>query len=167
MTPRPLDHFDLDSASPRKAARGGPFEIVAVRNRALLAAGRAVLVVDGDEAYAERTAATLREAGYHVAVETTPRAAARHMSHLGAPGLVLLEVEHPQMNGFDFLERLRGNRHLKDTPVILLTSRCARRDLVRGLQAGADGYVTKSVDATTLLAAVARLLPLPPATAPD
>jgi CheY-like chemotaxis protein len=148
---------DLDFTDPRAEA-GETFDVVAIRPRTTPAHSRVVLVVDGDPASGERTAQVLRAAGYPTAVESSPRDAARHMSGLGAPGVVLLEADLPQMSGFDFLERLRGNRRVKDTPVVMYTARATRDDLVRAFEAGADGYITKSAEPGALLAALAKIL---------
>ena len=148
---------DLDFTRPQ-AADAEDFEILAVRARTTPAHNRVVLVVDGDAAAGERTAQVLRAAGYPTAVETTPRDAARHMTGLGAPGVILLEADLPQLSGFDFLKRLRGNRRVKDTPVVIYAARATRADLVRAFEAGADGYITKSADPSALLGALAKLL---------
>jgi CheY-like chemotaxis protein len=146
---------DLDFTPPAAAAA---FEIFAVRARSTPAHSRVVLVVDGDAASAERTAQVLRAAGYPTAVEASPRDAARHVTGLGAPGVILLEADLPQISGFDFLERLRANRRVHDTPVVMYTARATREDLVRAFEAGADGYVTKSREPAALLAALAKLV---------
>lgn len=157
----PAAQTDLDFttplARPGAVAADSP-DIVVVRSHLGHAGNRVVLVVDGDEESGERAAAMLREAGYHAAVETSPREAARHMSRLGAPALVLLEAELPRMSGFDFLERMRASRHLKDTPVVLFAARAAHSDMARAFAAGADGYIAKSVDPATFVAAVRKLL---------
>jgi two-component system OmpR family response regulator len=147
---------DLDF-TPAAVARGA-FDVVATGPRRARAGNHVVLVVDADPAAGERTAALLREAGHHAAVESTPRDAARHMARLGAPALLLLEVDLPQMNGFEFVERLRRNRRLRDTPAVFFTARASRDDLVRGLRAGADGYITKSSGPSALVAALARMM---------
>ena len=92
------------------------------------------------------------------AVVGDPRDAARHMSTLGPPALVLLDVEMPGMGGFEFLARMRANKHLKDTPVILFTALSERRHIVRGLLAGADGYIAKPISGAALVAAVKTVL---------
>ena len=147
---------DLDFTSTAESAQG--FDVVALRHRGPAAGNRVVLVVDGDGACGEHTAALLREAGHHAVFEGSPRDAARHMERLGAPAMLLLEADLPQMSGFEFVERLRRNRHLKDTLAIFFTARASRADVVRGLEAGADGYITKSSGASALLAAVGKML---------
>ena len=150
-------HFDLDFTRPQ-AATDDLFEVVAIRGRRAHAPNKVVLVVDGDANAGERTARALRAEGWHAAVETTPRDAARHMSRLGPPELVLLEAELPQMNGFEFLQRLRANRRVGDTPVVILAGRATRSDLVRAFESGADGYITKSAGDAALVAALGKLL---------
>ena len=137
------------------------FHLIAARRSAAPAADpstQVVLVVDDDLATAELAARVLRRAGFQAAVVDNPRDAARHMTTLGPPALVLLDVEMPGMGGFDFLARMRANKHLKDTPVILFTALSERRHIVRGLLAGADGYIAKPISASALVAAVKTVL---------
>jgi DNA-binding response OmpR family regulator len=157
---RTFDELGLEADLDFTRAPGpeGAFDVVAIGPRRAPAGNRVVLVVDADLAAGERTAALLREAGHHAAVETTPRDAGRHMARLGAPALLLLEVDLPQMSGFELVERLRRSHRLKSTCAIFFTARASRGDLVRALEAGADGYITKSSGPSALLAAVARML---------
>ena len=134
------------------------FHVVLARQRRSASAGNVILVVDDDPPTAELAAHVLRKAGYHAAVEGTPRDAARHMARLGAPALVLLDVELPQMSGFDFLARMRAHKHVKDVPVILFTVHNERADVIRGLKAGADGYIAKPITPSALVNAVKTVL---------
>lgn len=153
-----LDFTGSPSVTAPEPAASDAFEIVAVRPRRAPAGNGVVLVVDADVAAGERTAATLRAAGYHAALEHTPREAARHMSGLGLPALVLLEADLPQMDGFQFLEKVRGNRRVKQTPVVMYTARSERASLVRAFKAGADGFISKSVGGEHLIEALGKLL---------
>jgi CheY-like chemotaxis protein len=134
------------------------FHVVLARPRPVQSAHQVVLVVDDDAPTAELAAHALRRAGYQAAVTLNPRDAARHMSRLGPPALILLDVEMPEMNGLEFLRRLRRNKHLFDTPVILFTAHNDRQDIVRGLQSGADGYIAKPIKASALVSAVRTVL---------
>jgi CheY-like chemotaxis protein len=134
------------------------FHIVVARKREAPPRNNVILVVDDDPPTAELAAHVLRKAGFQAVVEGTPRDAARHMARLGVPALVLLDVELPQMSGFDFLERMRGHKHVKDVPVILFTVHNERSDVIRGLKAGADGYIAKPITPSALVNAVKTVL---------
>jgi len=134
------------------------FHVVAARKRDAHPGNNVILVVDDDPPTAELAAHVLRKAGFQAAVEGTPRDAARHMARLGAPSLVLLDVDLPQMSGFEFLARMRAHRHVKNVPVILFTVHGERADVIRGLQAGADGYIAKPITPSALVSAVRKVL---------
>jgi CheY-like chemotaxis protein len=81
------------------------------------------------------------------------------------PDLVLLDVQLPDANGFDILARMRQHPVLKAMPVVMLTAEDTREAVLKGLQGGADGYVTKPFEADALVKAVKAvlgLLPPPP-----
>jgi CheY-like chemotaxis protein len=134
------------------------FHVVVARPRPLHAANKVVLVVDDDAPTAELAAYHLRKAGYQAAVALTPHDAARHLSKLGPPALMILDVEMPEMGGIEFLHRIRRHKRLHDLPVILFTGHSAVADVIGGLQAGADGYVAKPATATALVSAVKTVL---------
>ena len=62
------------------------------------------------------------------------------------PGLILLDVSMPGLDGFQVLERIKGNAELKNIPVIMLTSTDAPREIQRAYELGCNAYVTKPVD---------------------
>ena len=76
------------------------------------------------------------------------------------PDMVLLDVGLPDTNGFDVLARMRGHPQLKSVPVIMLTGKAQREDVMRGLAGGADGYITKPFDRDVLLTAIRAVLGL-------
>ena len=79
-----------------------------------------------------------------------------------APDLILLDVQLPDANGFDILQRMRHHPVLKTMPVIMLTAEATRESVLRGLQGGADGYVTKPFEPDLLITAVKAVLGLAP-----
>jgi CheY-like chemotaxis protein len=79
------------------------------------------------------------------------------------PDLILLDVQLPDANGFDILARMRHHPVLKSMPVIMLTAESTRESVLRGLQGGADGYVTKPFEPDMLITAVKAVLGLGPA----
>lgn len=74
------------------------------------------------------------------------------------PDLVLLDVMLPGLDGFTIAQRIRETPALAQTRIIMLTARTQSEDIVRGLEAGADDYVTKPFERTVLLARVRAVL---------
>ena len=74
------------------------------------------------------------------------------------PDLVLLDVMLPGLDGFTLARRVRGTPALAATRILILTARSENEDIVRGLEAGADDYVTKPFDRLVLLARVRAVL---------
>jgi len=74
------------------------------------------------------------------------------------PDLVLLDVMLPGLDGFRIAEAIRASSELSATRILMLTARTASEDIVRGLECGADDYVTKPFDRRVLLARVKAVL---------
>jgi adenylate cyclase len=74
------------------------------------------------------------------------------------PDVILLDYMMPKMNGLEVLKCLKGDERHKSIPVILLTAKATQEDKIRGLDAGADDYVTKPFDAFELLARVRAMI---------
>ncbi|HEY9074083.1 MAG TPA: response regulator, partial [Desulfobaccales bacterium] len=73
--------------------------------------------------------------------------------------LVVSDVDMPRMNGFDLTERIRRDRELGETPVVLVTALESREDRERGIEVGANAYIVKSsFDQSNLLETVKRLI---------
>jgi DNA-binding response OmpR family regulator len=113
-----------------------------------------VLVVDDDRDLRELVGFVLGSAGYEV-VEAGdgPEAVRRHAAE--APNLVILDVNLPGFDGFEVCRRIRAEA---DTPVMMLTVRGEEADQVKGLDLGADDYLTKPFSPRTLLARVRAVL---------
>ena len=114
-----------------------------------------ILVVDDDAELRGLIAFALRQAGYLV-LEAPDGPSGLAAFAVEKPDLVLLDVNMPRVNGFDVLERIRAAG--STTPVMMLTVRSAEEDHVRGLDLGADDYLTKPFSPKTLLARVRALL---------
>ncbi|MHB9072281.1 MAG: hybrid sensor histidine kinase/response regulator [Desulfobaccales bacterium] len=77
----------------------------------------------------------------------------------GGFDLVVSDVDMPRMNGFDLTERIRRDRELGETPVVLVTALESREDREHGIEAGANAYIVKSsFDQSNLLETVKRLI---------
>ncbi len=74
------------------------------------------------------------------------------------PDLILLDVMMPKMDGFEVCRRLRMDPLIPFIPVVLVTARSNTEDMVQGLEAGANDYLTKPVDTIALIARVRSML---------
>ena len=74
------------------------------------------------------------------------------------PDLVLLDWMLPGMNGVDYARRIRNNPDTRDIPIIMLTARGEEADKVRGLDTGADDYITKPFSTRELLARIRAVM---------
>ena len=74
------------------------------------------------------------------------------------PALVLLDIMLPDEDGMKILEKLRSKPETKDLPVILVTAKSSEIDTVKGLDAGADDYITKPFGVMELISRVKALL---------
>lgn len=74
------------------------------------------------------------------------------------PELVLLDVMLPVFDGYHVLRKLKSGDATKDIPVIMLTSKSQEKDIVTGLESGAQDYVTKPFSFSELIARIKRAL---------
>lgn len=74
------------------------------------------------------------------------------------PNVILLDIMMPQMDGYETLKRLRENNDLKDTKVIFLSAKNKVADMEKGLQLGADSYMTKPFSIKKVIADVEQLI---------
>ncbi|HXY84684.1 MAG TPA: response regulator transcription factor [Gaiellaceae bacterium] len=116
--------------------------------------GARILVVDDDPDIRRLVVELLRRAGHEVEQAEDGKAGLRAL-HGSSPELVILDVSMPGLDGWQTLERIRD---LTDVPVLMLTARGEELERVRGLQGGADDYVTKPFGRQELIARVAALL---------
>ncbi len=114
-------------------------------------------VVEDDAGVRELELYALRQAGFEAEGFAEP-AAFRQALRTTIPQLVLLDVMLPEEDGISLLRYIRKEAHLHKVPVILVTARDAEVDKVRGLDEGADDYLTKPFGVMELLARVRALL---------
>jgi len=113
-----------------------------------------LLLVDDDVALAELVSEYAAYEGYAVTAANTGELGLRIMGRK-AFALVILDVMLPGIDGFEVLERLR---HFSEVPVLMLTTRGAASDRIRGLKSGADDYLPKPFEPDELFARVKSIL---------
>lgn len=117
-------------------------------------AARSVLVVDDDANIRSLLQQEFTEAGYGVRLAANGREALA-MVREERPGLIVLDVMMPEMNGFDVAAVLKNDPQTMDIPIIILS---IMEDKERGLRLGVDRYLTKPIDTATLFREVGALL---------
>lgn len=120
-----------------------------------------ILVIEDDQALATLVAEVLSTAGFLVRAARDRAEINAEINKAPLPDLLLLDVSLPDADGFQILERIRGNAKLKGLPVILMTGKSEITDVARGLTLSADGYVTKPFAISALVGAVRTVLGVP------
>src|SRR5579884_4462679 len=109
-----------------------------------------VLVADDDPVPRRLLQASLEKAGYEVTAVGDGDAAWRILQEPGAPNLAILDWQMPRLDGLEVCRRVRARKGAAYTYLLLLTSRDSKEDVVEGMDAGADDYITKPFDAHEL-----------------
>jgi class 3 adenylate cyclase len=116
-----------------------------------------ILIVDDSETNRDIIVTRLRAQGYETA-EAEDGEQGLAAVKACTPDLILLDVTMPKLDGLEVCRRLKGDLSRPFTPIILLTARADTSDVVAGLDAGADEYLTKPVDHAALVARVRSVL---------
>ena len=116
-----------------------------------------ILVVEDEPAIQELLALNITQAG-HNAMRALSAEHAQELLREAMPDLILLDWMLPGMNGLEFARKLKSDTLTKSIPIIMLTARGDEYDKVRGLEVGADDYVTKPFSPRELNARIKAVL---------
>ena len=116
-----------------------------------------ILVVEDEEAIRNMLQYSLVQEGF-LCREAKNVDEAREIISVDNPNLILLDWMLPGMSGIDYARRLRSNDETKDIPIIMLTAKGQEDEKVRGLETGADDYITKPFSTKELVARIKALL---------
>ena len=117
-----------------------------------------VLIADDEPHVVELVRVTLEDERVQV-FEAGDGGTALAVAEAVAIDLVLLDVHLPDVSGLEVCRALRANPRLAGARIVMLTAAAQQDDVVRGLAAGADDYLTKPFSPVRLLSLVDRLLP--------
>ena len=116
-----------------------------------------ILIVEDNPASLEIMQVRLEASDYRVITATDgEEGLAKAQSSL--PDLILLDVMMPKMDGLEVCRRLKNNDSLPFMPIIMVTAKTDTKDVIAGLEAGGDEYLTKPVDHGSLVARVKSML---------
>ena len=116
-----------------------------------------LLVADDNALNVDILRTRLAAQGYEV-LTASDGEAALSLARAQQPDLLLLDIMMPGLDGLEVCRRLKGDATLPFMPVILVTAKADSRDVVAGLDAGADEYLTKPVDQAALVSRVKSML---------
>lgn len=116
-----------------------------------------ILVVEDEPAIQELLALNIKQAGYN-ALRSLSAEHAQQLLRETLPDLILLDWMLPGMSGIEYARRLKSDNLTKAIPIIMLTARGDEYDKVRGLEVGADDYVTKPFSPRELNARIKAVL---------
>lgn len=112
--------------------------------------GAKVLIIDNEEATVNLAALLLEKRGFEV-IKAYGADEGLRKAYRFQPDLVLLDIMMPEMDGWEVCNRLRS---LSDVPIIFLSAMDSPKDIVRGLNTGADDYIRKPYDSEELVARI-------------
>jgi len=116
-----------------------------------------ILVVEDEAAIREMLNYSLGRAGFEVQEAADTRQAQELINHQ-PPDLILLDWMLPGTSGVDLAHKLRQNPRTRELPIILLTARSEEENKIRGLEAGADDYITKPFSVQELIARIRAVM---------
>ena len=112
-----------------------------------------ILLIEDNDHIRENTAEILELANYKVSTAANGKIGVEMaLEHL--PDLIICDIMMPVLDGYGVLHAVQKNDSIKNTPFIFLTAKTERNDFRRGMEFGADDYITKPFDGTELLNAV-------------
>lgn len=116
-----------------------------------------ILVVDDEEDILELVRYNLEKAGYRVTCVASGGDAVKS-ARSGIPDLVVLDLMLPGLDGLEVCTLLKNDPKTRDAAIVMLTARGEEPDIVRGLELGADDYITKPFSPRILLARIQAVL---------
>ena len=116
-----------------------------------------LLVADDDENIRALVSAALSDAGYRV-IEAFDGQDAWEKIQARRPAGLVLDLNMPRMDGLAVCRKVRSSQEFARTPILMLTIRALVEDRVRGLDCGADEYLTKPFEPSVLVSRVKALL---------
>ena len=117
-----------------------------------------ILIVEDSPTQAKMLKFLLEKNDYRVWVAYNGREALDMITKKGTPSLVISDIVMPEMDGYELCRHIKDEQNLKNIPVILLTALSESNDVLKGLECGADNFITKPYDEKYILLRVQYML---------
>ncbi len=116
-----------------------------------------ILIVEDDHSTVELLKVTLELEGYEIAIAYDGIDALRKVER-EKPDLIVLDVMIPGVDGFEVCQLLKHNLKFMNIPIIMVTAKVRKEDRTTGLEKGADDYITKPFEPSTLVDRIKKFL---------
>jgi two-component system chemotaxis response regulator CheY len=118
-----------------------------------------IMIVDDSPTVVKFVSFSLRNRGYNVLTASDGMEAMEKLAGRDeAIDLIITDLNMPNVDGYEFIETLRGSNAYRSTPIIILSSEREDKDKERGMKAGATSYLVKPFQSSVLLQEVTRIL---------
>jgi len=104
---------------------------------------KTILVVDDMVQIRKILRFSLLKEGYNVILANNGEEALKHAFDNDSIDLIILDIMMPKMDGYEVTKKLKNSDSTKDIPVILLTSKAQKNDIMKGIEVGANDYMVK------------------------
>ena len=112
--------------------------------------GKRILIVDDDEMVLMAVNELLKQEGYDVHTASGGVEALKKIDE-GDYELLMLDIIMPEMDGFELCKKIRENENYRETPIVFLTAKSQEEDKAKGLEAGANLFLSKPMSPDRLL----------------
>ncbi len=116
-----------------------------------------ILIVEDEEHLLELESLLLTTNGYEVIGVLDGPSALELLASM-KPDLILLDIMLPVMDGFEVCRQIKANEATRHIPVVMLSAKKSKKDLVKAEQVGADWYITKPFKSAMVIETIQRLL---------
>jgi len=116
-----------------------------------------ILIVEDEESLLKLESILLISKGFDVKGVSNGKAALESVAE-EHPDLILLDIMLPEIDGFEVCRRIKSDPSTRHIPVVMLTAKKSREDMVRGEKVGADWYITKPFKSAMVIETIQRFL---------
>ena len=117
-----------------------------------------ILIIEDDEQSRYMLTFLLESSNYKVIQSVNGHDGIAKAKNL-KPDAIILDIQLPEMNGYDVAKALKKNDELKNIPIVVVTSFAMNGDKNKAFEAGAEGYIAKPIDPDTFISQIESLIP--------